>query len=79
MNEKIFVRENKNEMRKHFLVATLAVAIMTVFGYRSYLSQTKNEISEFALANIEALASGDFDMPEWYEKRMTRNTDCAFV
>lgn len=59
-------------MRKHFLVATLAVAIMTVFGYRSYLSQTKNEISEFALANIEALASGDFDMPEWYEKRMTR-------
>lgn len=59
-------------MKKHFLVAILVGAIMAVVGYEIYLSQTRNEISELALVNIEALASGDFNMPEWYEKRMAK-------
>ena len=43
-------------MKKKILSAMFAVAIMTVAGYNVYMNQTKNNLSELALANIEALA-----------------------
>lgn len=43
-------------MKKKILSAMFAVAIMAVAGYNVYMNQTKNGMSELALANIEALA-----------------------
>ena len=43
-------------MKKKILSAMFAVAIMAVAGYNVYVNQTKNGMSELALANIEALA-----------------------
>ena len=43
-------------MRKKFLTAAFAVAIMTVAGFNVYMNQAKSEMSELALANVEALA-----------------------
>lgn len=43
-------------MRKKILNATFAVAIMAVAGYNIHMNQPKIEMSELALANIEALA-----------------------
>ena len=46
-------------MRKKILSAAFAVAIIAIAGYNVYMSQTKDSLSELALANIEALANGD--------------------
>ena len=43
-------------MKKKFLTAAFAVAIMAVAGLNVYMNQAKSEMSELALANIEALA-----------------------
>lgn len=43
-------------MKKKILGATFVVAMMAVAGYNVYMSQTKFEMSELALANVEALA-----------------------
>lgn len=44
-------------MRKKILGATFVVAIMTVAGFNAYMNQPKNEMSELALKNVEALAN----------------------
>ena len=49
-------------MKKKILSAMFAVAIMTVAGYNVYMNQTKNNLSEMALANIEALADPEYDI-----------------
>lgn len=46
-------------MKKKMLSAMFAVAIMAVAGYNVYMNQTKNNLSELALANIEALAKNE--------------------
>ena len=43
-------------MRKKILSAAFAVMIMTVAGFNVYMNQAKSNLSEMALANIEALA-----------------------
>ena len=48
-------------MRKKILSATFVVAIIAAAGYNVYMSQTKYEMSDLALANVEALAD---DVPE---------------
>lgn len=44
-------------MKKKILSATFAVAIMAVAGYNVYMNQAKVNMSELALANVEALAN----------------------
>ncbi|MBR3896202.1 MAG: NVEALA domain-containing protein [Bacteroidaceae bacterium] len=46
-------------MKKKFLTATFVVAIMAVAGFNVYMNQAKSEMSELALANIEALAKNE--------------------
>ncbi|MBR3895576.1 MAG: NVEALA domain-containing protein [Bacteroidaceae bacterium] len=43
-------------MRKKILSATFVVAVMAVAGYNMYMSQSEFEMSELAMANVEALA-----------------------
>ncbi|MBR6590027.1 MAG: hypothetical protein IKK67_06115 [Bacteroidaceae bacterium] len=43
-------------MKKKILSATFVVAMMAVAGYNVYMSQAKADMSELALANLEALA-----------------------
>ena len=43
-------------MKKKILSATFVVAMMAVAGYNVYMSQAKADMSELALANVEALA-----------------------
>lgn len=47
-------------MKKKILSTAFAVVIMAVAGYNVYLSQTKSDLSELALANVEALANIDY-------------------
>ena len=66
IKQKVNRRENINnkkdiKMRKKILSAAFAVAIMAAAGYNVYMIQTKGNLSELALANIEALAD---DYPE---------------
>jgi len=50
-------------MKKKILSAMFAVAIMAVTGFNVYVNQTKSDLSEMALANIEALANPEWDHP----------------
>ncbi len=56
-------------MKKKILSAMFAVAFMAVAGYNVYVSQTKSNLSDLALANIEALAD---DKPEVEMQKCTR-------
>lgn len=44
-------------MKKKILSAMFAVAIMAVAGYNVYMNLMKDNLSDLALANIEALAN----------------------
>ena len=47
---------------KKYLKVFFVVAVATVAGYNVYQSQfVMNGLSEMALANVEALASGEYD------------------
>ena len=46
-------------MKKNFLKYGFAVAFALVAGYGVYASQQKVEMSDLAMANVEALASGE--------------------
>ena len=46
------------EMKK-IMKITLVAAFITIAGYGVYTSQKSNNISELALANVEALAAGE--------------------
>lgn len=45
-------------MKKNFLKVTLVAAFALIAGFNVYNSQ-KSDVSELALANVEALASGE--------------------
>lgn len=47
-------------MKKKILSAMFAVVIIAIAGYNVYLNQTKSDLSKMALANVEALAEGDY-------------------
>ena len=49
-------------MRKKILGATFVITIMTVAGFNVYMNQAKSDLSEMALANIEALANPEYDI-----------------
>lgn len=46
-------------MRKKILSATFVVAMAAIAGYNTYANQTKVEMSDMALANVEALADNE--------------------
>lgn len=46
-------------MRKKILGATFVVAIAAITGYNTFVNQTKVEMSDMALVNVEALANND--------------------
>ena len=51
-------------MKKKILGATFVVAMATIAGYNTYVNQTKVEMSDMALANVEALANPEWEFPE---------------
>ena len=58
------------KMKKKMLSAAFAVVIMAVAGYNVYMNQEKNNLSELALANIEALADPEGNVTTKYVKNM---------
>ena len=48
-------------MKTRIMKATLAVAFIAVAGYTAYNSQKEVELSDLAMANVEALAGGEWD------------------
>ena len=56
-------------MKKNILKATLVAAFALIAGFNVYNSQKSDVMSDLALANVEALASGEIDV----------NTSCAQV
>ncbi|MBQ8603149.1 MAG: NVEALA domain-containing protein [Bacteroides sp.] len=67
-------------MKKYVKVAFMAV-VAAVAGYNVYQSQSvMNGMSDFALANVEALADGEYSLDDlndycyWYEYQ-----DCYYL
>lgn len=48
-------------MKKNILKLVFASAFALVVGYSVYASQKKVEMSDLAMANVEALASGEIN------------------
>jgi hypothetical protein len=66
---------------KKFIKFAFVVAIAAVAGYNVYQSQSvMNGMSDFALANVEALADGEYSLDDlndncyWYEYQ-----DCYYL
>lgn len=55
-------------MKKNILKISFALAVVVVAGYTTYSSQTKTQLSEVSLNNVEALANGE-DGSHKYEIR----------
>ena len=53
-------------MKKNILKLVFASAFALVAGYSIYASQKKVEMSDLAMANVEALASGEVIVGPWY-------------
>ena len=53
-------------MKKNFLKLVFASAFALLAGYSVYASQKKVEMSDLAMANVEALASGEVIVGPWY-------------
>ena len=49
-------------MRKKILSVSFVVAMAAIAGYNTYVNQTKIEMSDIALSNTEALASGESEV-----------------
>lgn len=61
---------------KKTLKSALAMAVILIAGYGVYTSQPETELSELALANVEALAqseSGDYEFKDGYPYSTTCN------
>ena len=52
--------KHRKEMKKNILKATLVAAFALIVGFNVYNSQKSDVMSELALANVEALAAGEF-------------------
>ena len=46
-------------MKRNIIKSSLALAVAIAAGYITYSSQTETQLSEVALENIEAIASGE--------------------
>ena len=46
-------------MKKNFIKAAFVAAFASIAGYGVYTSQQKVEMSDLAMANVEALANGE--------------------
>ena len=55
----LFTNKEIRIMKKKILSATFVVAMAAIAGYSTYVNQTKVEMSDMALANIEALAQDE--------------------
>lgn len=67
-------------MKKKLISAAFVVAIALTAGYNVYNSQNKVALSDLALDNVEALASGESDSgPDWngFERVHRDNGDCC--
>ena len=53
--------KKQKEMKKNILKATLVAAFGLIAGFNVYNSQKSDVMSELALANVEALATGEDD------------------
>ena len=53
-------------MKKNIFKLVFASAFALVAGYSIYASQKKVEMSDLAMANVEALASGEVIVGPWY-------------
>ena len=53
-------------MKKNILKLVFASAFALVAGYTVYVSQQKVELPDLAMANVEALASGEVIVGPWY-------------
>ena len=53
--------KKQKEMKKNILKATVVAAFALVAGFNVYNSQKSDVMSELALANVEALASGEIE------------------
>ena len=51
--------KHRKEMKKNILKATLVAAFGLIAGFNVYNSQKSDVMSDLALANVEALASGE--------------------
>ena len=53
--------KHRKEMKKNILKATLVAAFGLIAGFNVYNSQKSDVMSDLALANVEALATGEDD------------------
>ena len=51
---------------RNFVKVLLAFLLVAVAGYGVYTSQTKTELSDVMLENVEALADFEWDENGWY-------------
>ncbi len=61
-------------MKKNILKAAFVVVFVAAAGYTAYNSQKDAEMSDLAMANVEALARG-----EWDGRRCNRYKDRGFL
>lgn len=53
-------------MKSRFLKIAFAAALAVTAGVTAYHAQDKETLSDLALANVEALASGEVTIGPWY-------------
>ena len=59
--------KHRKEMKKNILKATLVAAFGLIAGFNVYNSQKSDVMSELALANVEALGSGESSTTNRYQ------------
>ena len=59
--------KHRKEMKKNILKATLVAAFGLIAGFNVYNSQKSDVMSDLALANVEALASGESSTTNRYQ------------
>lgn len=53
-------------MKKNILKVTFVAIVALSIGYKVYSSQKSNDMSDLALANVEALAQGEGEWGEYF-------------
>lgn len=61
-------------MKKNILKATLVVAFALIAGMNVYNAQQSDVMSDLALANVEALASGESSTTNRYQTMLNPST-----
>ena len=73
--------KHRKEMKKNILKATLVAAFGLIAGFNVYNSQKSDVMSDLALANVEALASGEEVLERAYcmEQSLMRITNVTIA